>query len=288
MKTSILSLVALALLALVGCEDTPPTTYVPQYVLQGYLTVDEPIQGIKVTLTQPTTEVYQYRNSAVTDAQVDILVDGQRLHLLYRPDSLVGEYYYPDTTVRVQPGTVYGIEIHAADGAVVTAETKTPSRIAWTKPPRDTIQYPPSDTVRPPDSLSLSWSAAPETEEYLISVRSLDTVQYGRYLRPPTREPNVRIARPFEENAPDYKDVTRWGFLQGTRTPLVWAAFKWYGLQEVTVYAPDPNFLDWFKMTQFAQNPQYDTRLGSVKGGVGVFASAAIARKRVFVLKKRP
>jgi hypothetical protein len=287
MNTRYLIPLLLLLIGVAGCEDTPPTTYVPQYVLQGYLIVDDPVQGIRITLTQPTTEIYQYRKSAIEDAEVDLIAGDRRMRLVYYPDSLVGEYRYPDTTVRIEPNTTYNIEVRLADGALVTAATTTPGRVSWTKAPRDTIQYPPSDTVRPPDSLSLAWTPVPGNEEYMISIRSLDTLRYGRYLTPPTSERNTRIVRPFEENAPDYKDVTRWAFLQGTRTPLVWAAFKWYGMQEVTVYAADKNFLDWFKMTQWGQNVQYDSRLGSVKGGVGVFGSASVARKTLFVLKKK-
>lgn len=288
MNIRTLALIPLAALLFFGCEDMPPTTYVPQYVLEGYLIVDDPINNISVTLTQPTTESFNYAGSAIKDAQVDLITGDRKLHLVYRPDSSVGTYWYPDSSVVVQPNTRYRIEVRTTDGALITGETVTPGRITWTQEPKDTIYYPPSDTVRPPDSLSLAWTAVPGNEEYLVSIRVLDTVGYGKYLTPPTQEKNVRIDRPFEDQAPDYRDVTRWGYLQGTRTPITWAAFKWYGLHEVSLYAPDQNFLDWFKLTQFGQNVQYDSRLGSVQGGVGVFASASVARKRVFVIKKRP
>lgn len=287
MNRTILSLLAFTLIALVGCEDAPPTSYVPQYVLEAYLIVDEPVAGIHLTLSQPTTEIYSYPKSAVKDAQIDLINGDQRLHLQYRPDSAVGEYYYPDTTVVIKPNTTYNVEVRTSDGSLLTGQTTTPGRIQWVKAPKDTIYYPKSDTVRPPDSLGLAWSAVPNVQEFLVSVRSLDTLNYGKYLAPPTNERNVRIDRANEDQAPDYNDVSRWGFLQGTTTPITWAVFKWYGLQEVSLYAPDQNFLNWFKMTVFGQNVQYDSRLGSVKGGVGVFASASVARKRIFVIKKR-
>jgi hypothetical protein len=280
----------LAALLLIGCGDAAPTEYIPQYVVQGYLIVGEPVRNIVVTSSQSVTDTFRYSRGAVADAEVRITVNGRTLNLQYRADSNgVGEYFYPDTTEIVQPKTTYALEVRLKSGTVMTGQTTTPSQIAWVRPPHDTVQYPHEDSlnVELPDSMKLIWTAADGVEEYPISSRCLDTVEYGKYLGAETTEKNARIDREFDKNDPHYKDISRWGFLQGTSTPISWAAFKWYGLHEITVWAPDGNFLKWFKFTQFGANQEYNSLMGSIKGGIGVFGSASVVRKNVFVLKHR-
>jgi hypothetical protein len=274
-------------LGLASCGDPSPTDFIPQYVVQGYLIVGEPIRNIIVSTSQSVTDSFKLAKGAVTDAEVTITVGGRELKLQYRPNDGAGEYYYPDTTELVKPMTAYSLRVTLKDGAVLTGQTSTPGTIQWVQPPRDTVQYPSDDSLNVvlPDSFRLRWSAADGVTEYPLSSRCLDTVEYGKYRNGETAEKNLRIEREFDKNDPHYADVTRWGFLQGTTTPISWAAFKWYGLHEIAVWAPDRNFLNWFKFTQFGQNQQYDPLMGSIKGGVGVFGSASVIRKNVFVRK---
>jgi hypothetical protein len=69
---------------------------------------------------------------------------------------------------------------------------------------------------------------------------------------------------------------------------VVWPAFKWFGPQEVTIYAPEGSFVKWFKLTHFGGNGQYDPLLGNVSGGLGVFTSASLASQKVLLLKNQP
>lgn len=272
-----------------GCEDPVPTDYVPQYVFTGYLIVDQPIQGIILTQSQAPLDTFTYKNGEVSDAQIRIWTDQDTFDLVYSPaDTGFSTYYFPDNSVHVQPSTTYHMEARLNDGTVLRSETTTPERIEWVQAPRDVLQYP-TDTLNlpSPDSLKLVWTRAEGVTEYLISVRSLDTLGYGTYLDPPTTEKNRRIERFFEENAPRYNDIVRWGFMQNVEVRVVWLAFKWFGMHEVTVYAPDPAMLEWFKQLQFGGN-QYQSLLSNIEGGVGVFGSASIARKESFIVKNQP
>ncbi len=276
--------------AATGCEDLPPNEYVPQYVVEGFLIVDEPIHGIKVMRSQPVTDTFRLKNSAVTDADVRIIVDGRSMQLAYRPDSTgVGEYYFPDTSEKVQPGVIYSIEVRPTDGGLLSGSTLTPQRISWVTAPLSVIDYP-KDTIElpSPDSLKLRWTRSGTLNEYLVSVRCLDTLEYGKYLEPSSGEKNRRIARSFEENAPHYNDVTRWGFIPNTETPTVWVAFKWFGRHEITMWAADNNFIRWWKLTHWGANPEYDGKMANIKGGLGVFSSAAVARAETFLVKNQP
>jgi Domain of unknown function (DUF4249) len=283
---------ALALIAAVagvgvgGCEDSGPTDFVQQYVVEGYMIVDRPIADVVVSRSQPVTDTFKIRNGIVDDAAVRIR-DGERTYELQyrRSESGLGSYYYPDTTVLIQPNTVYTLEVVTKDGGTITAQTRTPGRVEWVKPPKDTVSIPAKSDqayLNPPDSLDLGWTSV--TPEYLISVRPIDTLDYGRYLNPPTEQRNRRINPDIDKFDLHDTDMSRWGFLGSAATPIVWAAFKWFGPQIVDVYAADEYMIRWFKMTQWSGNPQYNPLNGNVRGnGIGVFGSASVITKRVFV-----
>lgn len=280
---------AFLLMGITGCEDPVPTDYIPEYVFTGYLIVDEPVRGITLTQSLQPLDSFDYQSSAVTDAQMRIWSANDTFELRYVPsDSIVGEYRAVDTTKLVKPGVEYFMETTFSDGEVLSSSTITPQRIEWIQAPRETLQYP-IDTLKlpSPDSLKLIWTRSQGVSEYLISVRALDTLNYGSYLEPSTAEPNRRIERFFEADAPRYNDIVRWGFLQNTEVNVVWFAFKWFGLHEITVYAPDPAMLEWFKQVRFGGN-QFQSLLSNIEGGIGVFGSASVVRQITFLLKNQP
>lgn len=286
------TLLALTSFALVfaACEDPAPTEYIPEYVVEAFLIVGDPIDGIRITRSQSVADTFRYRNSAISDADVRLKAGDTTYQLRYRANDGVGEYYLPDTTTTVQPLTNYELVVTTSDGTTITGSTRTPEEVRWIREPHGVIQYP-TDTINlanPPDSLSLAWTPVTGVTEYLIAVRCLDTLGYGRYLDPPTEETNRRIERFFNAEDPRYDEVTRIGFIQASGVPLVWYAFKWFGLHEVTVYASDVAFVNWYKMTYWQRPPTYEPLLGNVKGGLGVVASASVARKQVFMRKNQP
>ncbi len=293
--TNLLKQLALALIGaiaavLAGCEDNSPNEYVPQYVIQGYLIVDEPIRALVLSRSQPVTDTFKVERGVVPDADARIIVEGRTLQLRYRAtEQGIGEYYYPDTAELVKPGTRYTLEIRTSDGTTLTAQTLTPHRFAWAKPPIARVMIPKKTDpayMKPPDSLNLFWTAEAGVPEFLISVKALDTLGYGRYLSPETSEANERVDAELDKfDERHYDETLRWGFLAGTTSPVVWGAFKWYGPQEVTLYAGDRNLINWFKMTKWAGNPQYNPILGNVQGGIGIFASASTIRADYFLEK---
>lgn len=291
MKKNIL-LIILTLIFLNSCEDLPPDVYFPRTFVEGYLIVDEPINGIIVMRSMPVLDSFNYRQSLITDANVQITeLSGDngnlKYQLIFRDEPNQG-YYYPDTTLKVKPKTKYRLEITLKTGEIITGETTTPERMQWKIPPRDTLYYP-KDTINlpSPDSLKISWQPAPNIFFHLIRIRCLDTLNYGKYLNPPTDELNRRITRPWERNVRFYNDVTRWvGPLPASESPVVWTALKWYGLNEITIYAPDYNFLRWFIHNQ--RRSQYEPLLSSVDGAMGVFGSASSIKKVAFIVKNQP
>jgi hypothetical protein len=121
-------------------------------------------------------------------------------------------------------------------------------------------------------------------------VTVLDTLGYGMYLDPPTDEINERTNNlPFEDpDDPPFYTKIRWGFIQANQAPTVWAAFRWYGRNEVSILAADKALLDWFKATQWGgRTVEYRAQYSNVRGGLGVFGSASIVSQEVLVLKRK-
>ncbi|MCZ7557671.1 MAG: hypothetical protein M5R41_14835 [Bacteroidia bacterium] len=275
---------------LLACEDQPPTDYDPKPFLEVYLIVDEPIQNVIVGISQPITQKFDY--AAMMDRAAEVVIQSPEgsYALQFMIGDGVASYAYPDTSVRIKPETEYTIRVRTSDGSVMTARTVTPKRMSWIIPPREVLQYPQDTTILfSPDSLRISWTSA-SVPEYLVRVNVLDTLGYGKYLQTPTDETNERTNNlPFEDpDDPQFYTSTRWGFIQTTQAPTVWAAFRWYGRNEVAILAPDKALADWFKATQWGgRSVEYRPEYSNISGGVGVFGSASVVAREVFVLKRK-
>ncbi len=275
----------LLLLLLSHCEDPPIVDYQPRYVVEAFLLVNEPIRNIFVYRSLPVTDTFRYEASLVSDADVRLISGTDTFYLQFSPEY---GYFYPDPARRIQPRREYRLEVRFPDGKFATGTTTTPDSIAWIQPPKPILQYP-QDTINlpSPDSLRIIWSTPDSLPEaFLISVRSLDTLEYGKYLTPPTDEPNERIHHRVNELDPYKQEVTRWGFLTANWSPTVWFVFKWYGLHEIAVFNPDPNMIKWFKQTHFSRFPRYTPLLNAMEGdAIGAVCSAFVIRDTTFVLK---
>jgi hypothetical protein len=287
-----LGLCGIALLLLCGvpgCEDQPPFAYEPVPYVEGYLFVDQPIDGITVAWSQSLGVPYDAAAAMERNAIVTVSTDSAVYPLTYHEHRGIGSYRCADSTILVRPRTRYTLSVQLPDGRALSAETVTPERIAWTRPPQPLLQYP-SDTLTlpSPDSLRVSWTQG-NTVEFLIRVRCVDTAGYGAYLAPPTDELNGRTNNLASFETPErrtFYGTTRWGFVQTTQAPTVWTAFRWYGRNAVAILAPDKHFMDWFKLTRFSGNPQYNAEYSNIRGGAGVFGSAAVAESEVFLRKR--
>lgn len=267
---------------LTSCEDPVPFDYVEEKFVEAILIVGEPIQNIVVMRTQPLTKEYNYDSSMVKDAVVMINDGVNSLELEYKD----GSYYYPDTSYRVQPQTKYKLTINFSDNKVLSGETTTPKTFNWIIPPKKQLYFPSGrDSITLPrvDSLDFEWELL--TIFYMISVKCLDTLNYGIFLQPTTQELNRRISKRFSNDL-RYRELTIWTFIPSNKTPVLWNYFKWYGLHEVAIWNPDKNFLNWG--LQYFVDSSYDPRLSSVKGGIGVFGSASVIRDTTFLIKNQP
>ena len=284
MRNRIIILVLFAIsLSLFSCGDPLPTEYKPETIVQALIYVDQPIKGIQVVKTEAIGTAYKTSKALLTDEMVKISGDGREFNL--KADTSNGLYFYcTDSTYLVKPETVYSIEINLADGTKITGSTTTPPRTMWLRKPSKEMQFP-KDTVNFPDRDSISWEGVNNFNFYMLTVRCLDTLNYGKYLTPQTAELNRRMA--WREMGDHYFDeITSIALIQNNQSSIVWGVFKWYGLQETSIYVPDYNYLKWF--IQYATKNNYDSNLGTLKGGKGFFGSASVIRDTSVLLKNQP
>jgi hypothetical protein len=282
---------ACAALVISGCEDPVLTDYTEEIVLEGILLVGEPLAEIRVMRTLPVTDTFRFEEAILDDANIVVTADGEEIPMTFVEGQRGGTYRALDTSYRVKPNTLYTIRV-AVRGTLLTAATRTPQTFAWVATLPNLVQFPPKDSLVLPvdDSLFLSWTPVPNTDLYIIAVTCLDTVNYGSYLTPPTQERNDRTIR----SEPDFFDRsgtlianerTTLGLSRFASSPTVWGIFRWYGLQEIRVYAPDEAFSEWFSQVGSGRRSTYDYRLGNVSGGLGVWGSASLVQKEFFLLR---
>lgn len=275
---------SLIIIFIASCEDPVPKDYQPEIFVEAVLVAGEPIKDIKVMLSQPLTDSFDYSKSIIRDANIVISRDDENYLLTY--DEATLSYFYEDKSLLIQPETKYDLEITFPGRTdVITGTTTVPKAFSWVNGTYDVTYYP-QDTLIPPiiDSLELSWEKSPGVLAYFIRIKCLDTLEYGKYLDPPTDKLNERIWRPYEERSRNYADVTRWGGpILNQYTAFVWTALKWYGVNEVSIYAPDQNFFNWF--IQLQRSSSYYDLLGSVEGGLGCFGSATVVRDTSFIVR---
>ncbi|GAB1373018.1 hypothetical protein MASR1M45_30820 [Candidatus Kapaibacterium sp.] len=169
------------------------------------------------------------------------------------------------------------------NGKTITGSTVTPPTTEWSFLPKELLQYP-VDTLKLPATDSIGWKRVQGFEFYLVSVKNLDTANYGIYLNPPTEELNRRVFTPFggERRFRETAVITP---VANNKTSVVWNVFRWFGKHELAVYVPDWNYLRWYLQAQ--TKGEADPLLTSIEGGIGYFGSASILRYNFFLLKNQ-
>jgi hypothetical protein len=288
-------IIILTIFLLSSCEDPVPTDYIPENYLEAALIVGQPIDNIILMRSQPINETFDYEKSLIRDAEVIISGDGKEFKLRIDPNGTRG--YYSNEVYVVKGNTTYNIQVRLSDGSTITGTTETPDTLVWVRDLPNNIQYP-LDTLNKPSKDTIIWEGNPTPIKegnissgfWGISVKALDTLEYGIYLDSvPNSEKNRRLYRANANPDSDwrYRELALWTIIPSKKSPVVWNYFKWYGLHEVSIYNLDFNYLKW--VLQRISQSEYDERLSSVKGnGIGVFGSMNVIRDTTFLIKNQP
>jgi hypothetical protein len=267
---------------MVACEDAPPTDYIEDTYIEALLIVNEPIQGIKVFSTQPLGQPYIEESSLIKNAIVKITAeDEEPIVLSYSSEEPIG-YFNENNDYFVEEKTKYYLEVTLPNGNIITGETTTPKSFNWIEEPKDTIYFP-EDTLNYEDyeKFSVSWDQDDANENFLVSIKCLDTLNYGSYLLPPDLEDKNMRVPPYKEEYSN--EMADYYYTNINNVDVDIKLFKWFGIYEVFVYTIDYNYLRWY--FQFTGSAYHDSQYDSVEGAVGVFGSASVIRKNVFLKK---
>ncbi|MFW5662444.1 MAG: hypothetical protein ACOCZW_01855, partial [Bacteroidota bacterium] len=95
---------------IMGCEDPVPTDYVPEYFVEGYLKVGEPVNNVILMLAQPIQGSFVYDSALIPNADVRLISDDGSFQLDFKYGDQPG-YYYADENYLVKPDMKYRLEV---------------------------------------------------------------------------------------------------------------------------------------------------------------------------------
>ncbi len=260
-----------------SCTSVTESTFSPQIVIQGYLYANEPLDSIVIRESIPITGITG--NDRVSNAIVT-LSTGDSIYPLHNDSSFVpGARYRTDYPLVIQPGVTYSLRVEAL-GQVATATTTVPQlihldsvtlngqRLSLTA--LDSVTYPKYvDSLGSP-GIHLWWSPSLGSAGYGIEAVSLDT--------------NAdTILDAVSSAVGDSAAMGRYRFfILSTDEQVVWPQFTRYGLNAIRALALDKNYED-YVLGLYLSGSQFNNSTLDVKGGLGVFGSAARASKEVYL-----
>lgn len=273
----------LLVIFLFSCVEDNENQFKEEYLLEAFIIVGDPISNIRFMRTIPILDTFSLERVIIQDADIIIFNEiGDTLALELNED-ITKAYQAIDKSYLVKENVKYNLKVIYKNDTMI-ATTTTPKVFNWFEKAPDIIQYP-KDSIKLNEQVKVKWENPGSFNFYHIVTKCLDTLEYGKYLDSATDELNRRIVI-FRENDSRYKNITNHGLSPNNEGSIIWTTFKWYGLQEVTIYNPDYNWFRW--LGQYFQS-EYNDILSSVDGKKvrGVFGSASAIRDTTFILKNQ-
>jgi hypothetical protein len=263
----IITLVALA--GLCGCsEPSSPNDYSNQLVLNAYLFAGRSIDSVYVQRTAQILEQYTEDAVAIIGATVKISLMKatnpaaiETTYVLLGDPVRRGRYFSPAT---VLPKRTYSIEIHASGYPLVTGTTTVPDTFHLVSTLPSTILW---NSDAP--ALQVEWSPSSGYSDYVASVTSLDAdAPYIDDFRSKNRNPDD----PKPQKTSFFFNIPQRNSLE-----FPWFMFRYLGRHSISVSAVDENYYDFLRQSMAAEGGSLREIRYRLNGGIGVFASAAVA-----------
>lgn len=273
----------LILLLFISCVDNNEMDFEEEYILEAFIIVNEPINNIRFMRTISILDTFSLEKAMIQDAEIFLSsADGDTIKLELSNNIREG-YKAVNQLYLVKENTEYEINvIYKAD--TIKGTSVTPKTFNWIDKGPNVIQYP-IDSIGLSEQVKVKWENPGGFNFYHITIRCIDTLNYGIYLNPPTAEKNRRISL-WQDQDFFFRNTTNHGLVPLNEGSIIWTTFKWYGLQEVSIYNPDFNWFRW--LGQYFQT-EYNDILSSVEGknARGVFGSASVIRDTTLLLKNQ-
>jgi hypothetical protein len=273
-----IAVIGLMIFFFTGCDGAIESEYQEQVVVEGFIYPGAGIGPISLHYTTPFTERYNDSLSAITGADVRIIVDSIEYTLFEGAPR--GRYYLAPSSLVVQGGKTYMLTVKVKNH-VVTAQTTVPLPIAYTNldstfPKNRILLLDTNDAT----TFTYTLTAAPidkSNRKYMLQITGLDT-NFGK-IRTSNQGPPV-----------DTQALVRYSFIQTAPKIILYSRlFGWYGPNRLTFLAMDSNWVDYKRAVGYGENSfiPYQPSLNHINGGIGVWASAGRDTVTVY-LKPKP
>ena len=276
------SLAALILFALAGCDSTPTEMedYEREPILTAFLYNGEPVDEV---LLERVASFYGYYDpsdpdNVISGAEVRLIqMDGPDAGDTLRFTENTPGVYLPDDPDTVKGMVHYRIEAHKpSENLFLWAETIVPDTFSLSINPL------PVDTVEDVPILdTMNWN------DPNIIINWTESNVYAGYVLNVICEDDSFIPLDPEYEFDEDEDSSRVSFdvaLEGFNTnTLPWIHFRWQGWHKVELMAVDQGYFDYFMSVFRMQFGQVDALEYNVHGGLGIFAGMSHRSFRVYI-----
>ncbi len=290
-------------LLLVSCDSTDSLEHTPQYVVEGYLQANGPLQQVRVSQTEDINAQYDFTALSIRDAAVEVQLltpdgNGVEATFAYRHNPLEFGVYLPDGPVhRVLPLRTYRLVVTVGEDRI-TSETLVPGDFELLDVSRDEAIY----QSFPQIEFTVTRSFYPTRQTvFVFTSETLDPLDFDN-LTPfyrdvfdpdTTQTPEDEIGQFVLNPSPPLNEGNYIVSDDGATVavPLTWIAIAFYGRNKVTASAIDDNMYDFLRSQQIQQGGstlapgEIPNVLDRVQGGLGVFGSYASVSADVTILR---
>ena len=284
------------LIAISNCNLYKQDSYIEYYVVESYLISGQPLPDVLLSTTDPSFEVYEFEDLAVSGASVIVELlkesEGSDPEYVITYSELEAGIYTPDEIVPVLPGRTYRLEIITSDETQITAYTITPGNFELLSEDDVSVVYQAEEQIE----LQLTQSFYPNRQSvYIFTTIAQDTSVEN--LTPPYFDFYDADAN---STLDDFR-ITSSGVLnEGNFTVnddstitlnVPWLAIAFFGLNDIIVSTVDDNVFD-FVTSQEAQLGGFVVSPGEISNltyhidnAIGIFGSFTTDTLRANILR---
>lgn len=239
-------LMSITTLLLTGCDIFEEPEPVDEYFIEAYLIANKPADGILVSEISSFEEEYRFEDNVVNNAEISIfkLNDDSTRAERYEFQNQSDGKYTPSDSLVPEPLRTYELEVIIPDDDTLHAFTTVPDTFSINSSPDEPLEY----TRERQLSVDFSGSYYPGRESlYLFSTESLKPDSYKMTPEHFTadekqqKEAIVTRSQFFSENMLNPDDD------QGYTVDYPLASTRYYGPNEITLYAVDDGFYEFYQ-----------------------------------------
>jgi len=291
--TRLIALISPVLFGLVACDPYSQDDYEEKVVVQAYLVADGRFPDIKLSLSAPISEKYDFDQRSISGATVNIeqmdasgSIKTTMAYRMLKP----GVYGPIDTLRKVEPLTRYRLKAQIQGKPEVTATTLVPDRFETVGLNNTRIKYQSTEQFE----IDITLSSYPGRQNiYIFSIETLD--------------PENAEFTPFyadvvdEEDREDFYLNSSGIIFEGNydvdptknilRIKLPWLGIAFYGPNKITANVIDDAMYDYIRTVNVQQGGstlspgEINNIKTNVTNGTGVFGSYAKSSVVIFVEK---